>query len=302
MKNLKYILFLILSVVALNSCLVDNESTLELNDDGLNVVTFEKVVQNLSVTATGEEFILAIPFKLVGPTVSELTSDITVTFTANGASTAVVDDHYRIVNSTITLTKSNNYLGLLEVVMMSEGNAEPMDGTPEALTFVPPVLLVDIATTGSDKVTGSGKGGTFTLRFIPPNPFEGDYDVEMRYFHPTAGGSYPDLPDFDPDDPYGGIRYSVKTLVAETGRKCSTGFAVWPDTDVCWITCNADHSIAFEVWEDFGKVVNLGNPYDVTQVSHWEEPAGEGQIFLYYSYMGDGGYRIFWEYFTPVAK
>ncbi len=301
MKNLKYILFLLLSVVALNSCLIDNESDLDLNDDGMNVVTFERVTNNLTVTATGEEITLSVPFKIVGPTVSELTNDITVTFTPNASSTAVLDDHFRFVNSSITLKKSNNYLGLLEVVMITEGNAAPMDGTPEFETYVAPVLIVDIATTGDEKVTGSGKGGTFTLNFIPPNPFAGDYATEMRYFHPTAGGSYPTDPDFNPDDPYGGIRYADKTLAPITGRKCETWFAVW-DTDLCWITCNADHSVGFTVGDTWPNTVNLGNPYDATQVSNWVEPAGEGQIFLYYNYMGSGGYRIFWEYFTPVVK
>jgi len=86
--------------------------------------------------------------------------------------------------------------------------------------------------------------------------------------------------------------------VAITGRKCETGFAVWPDTDLCWITVKADNSIEFEVADTWPYTVLMGDPNDPSKVSHFD-PA-TGKIYLYYYYAGTGGNRIFWETFTPL--
>ncbi len=299
MKKLKYIIIFILSVGMLNSCdLFDKETALDLNAEGLNVVTFERVNSNLTGLADGTEYTFTMPIKVVGPTVMDLTSDLTVTISANENSTAVDGDMYRIETPTITLTESNNYLGTIEITLVTVGNTPPMDGTPEFDAYVAPVLYVDIIVTGDAMVSGSGKGGSMTLNFTPPNPYAGLYDVEMRYFHPTAGGSHPSFADFNPDDPYGGIRYYQKELVAVTGRKCETGFAVWGTTDICWITCNADNSVTFIVDDTWSYDVALGNPFDASQLSHYD-PA-DGMIYLYYHYVGTGGARIFWEVFTPT--
>jgi len=298
MKKLKYILLFILSVGLFNSCLIDNETDLDGNASGNNVVTFDRIVDNLTCTANGDEYTFNVKVKVVGPTVMNLTGDITVNVNATANSTARSDDHYRIVNPTITLTKENNYLAYLTIILMSEGNSAPMDGTPEFEDYEAPMLYLELAATGAPNVVGSGKEGQFTLNFTPPNPYAGEYDVEMRYFHPSAGGSHPSFPDFDPDSPYGGIRYYTKTLAAVTGRKCETEFAIWED--LCWITINADNSIKYEVDDTWTYDVGLGNPYDATQVSHFDPETGK--IYLYYNYMGSGGYRIFWEVFTPVAK
>jgi uncharacterized protein (TIGR02145 family) len=115
------------------------------------------------------------------------------------------------------------------------------------------------------------------------------YNTEMRYFHPTAGGSYP-------GEPYGGIRTPVKTLAFSEKEKAETYFAVWA-TYLCWITINADNSIKFEVDTSFQYDVKLGDPNDASKISH-SDPV-TGIIYLYYYYAGAGGNRIFWEVFTP---
>jgi len=290
MKTFKYILtFLIL--VAVNSCLVDDTTNYDMNDDGLNLVTFETLSANYSVLANGDEYSRAIKVKLIGPTSMDMTSDISVSVAPDPSSTAEEGVHFRIENPTFTLTKANNYLGLLEVTILTEGNAPPMDGTPEFEDYVAPVMVLKITATGDPMVTGTGKLGKYTLAYTPPNPYAGDYETELWYFHPTAGGTYP-------TDPYGGIRYDEKTLVAITGRKCETGFAVWPDTDLCWITVKADNSIEFEVADTWPYTVLMGDPNDPSKVSHFD-PA-TGKIYLYYYYAGTGGNRIFWETFTPL--
>ena len=297
MKKLKYLLIFILSLGIFNSCLIDDETDLDLNDDGLNIASFDKTKINFVALANGDEYDMEIQMKVVGPTLSDLTNDITVTVAAATTSTAVSGDHYIIETPSIVLAADNNFLGIVEVTMITAGNSPPMDGTPEYDEYVAPVFDLDIVSaTGDPMVTASGRSAEVTLNYTPPNPYAGDYAVEMRYFHPTAGGSYP--PSVNPDDPYGGVRNYEKTLTAITGRKCETGFAVWGDTDVCWITCNADNSITFEVDDTWTYDVALGDPDDPANVPYYD-PA-TGVIYMYYHYYGTGGARIFWEIFTPL--
>jgi hypothetical protein len=296
MRTIKYLLMFVLSMALLNSCF-EEEADYELNDDGPNLVTFDRPVDNLGAVADGGEYTFQVRIRIVGPTVMDLTSDISVNLTENEASTAKSGAQYRLNGLPIVLTKANNYLGFMSITLITEGNSPPMEGTPEYDAWVAPVLLLDIEASGDSKVIGSGKGGTFTINFRAPNPYAGLYMTEMRYFHPTAGGSHPSFPDFDPDDPYGGIRQQEKELIAITGRKCETGFAVWWDTDICWITVNPDNSINFEVADTWPYEVSLGDPFDPDLVSHFDPDTR--MIYLYYHYTGAGGDRIFWEVFTP---
>lgn len=272
-----------------SSCLVEDKTDYDLNDDGLNIATFETLTSNLSCVANGTEYVFPLKVKLVGPTKDLVTSGITVTASADPSSTAVENVHFKIINPTVTLTPDNNFLGLLEVTVLTEGNTPPMDGTPEFDDYVSPVLVLKLNATGDPNVTATGKLGTFTLALTPPNPYAGDYIAHLIYRHPSYG-TYPNNIYVEEDN--------EKTLVAVTGRKCETGFATWFDTDLCWITVNADNSIKFEVGDTWGYEVKLGDPFDSTKISHYDPETGI--IYLYYYYDGTGGPRIFDEIFTPV--
>jgi hypothetical protein len=289
MKTLKYIFALILVLGTFHSCLVDDQTKYDLNSTGLNLVTFERLTANLSMTATGEEKTFKVKMKLVGPTIADIKNNISVTVTADSKSTAVAGVHYRIDNSPFVLTAANNYLGELEITLISEGNAAPMDGSPEFDAYKAPVLILKVTATGDPNVVGSGKEGSFTLNFVPPNPYAGEYTTHIIYRHPSMG-IYPDNIYVEEDD--------VKTLAAVTGRKCETYFGIWGDANLCWITINADNSIKFEVADTWTYDVKIGDPMDATKISHFD-PA-TGIIYLYYYYSGTGGFRIFWEVFTPV--
>lgn len=287
MRTLKYLFMFILSATLINSCW-DDTMEIDLNDDGPNIVTFERVVDNLGAEANGEEFDFRVRIRLVGPSSMDLTNDIEVTFVRNDASTAVEGEHYRINNLPITLSKSDNYLGFMDITLITEGNSPPLEGTPEFDAWVPPVLELDIVASGDPSVVGSGKGGNFTLNFRAPNPYAGLYDAHIIYRHPSLG-EYPDNISVD--------EVNEKELIAVTGRKCETGFAVWFDTDICWITVNPDNSINFVVDDTWDYDVKLGDPFDPSLVSHFDPDTR--QIYLYYHYEGDGGFRVFWEVFTP---
>lgn len=291
MKTLKYILIFMLGMGFFNSCLVEDTTDLDQNALGPNLVTFDGTgLVNLTVLANGSEYDRTIKMLVVGPSKTGLTGDLTVTVKPAANSTAKEGIHYTL-EKTLVLKASDNYLGYVNITLLTEGNTPPMDGTEEAKTYKAPILFLDIeSVTGASGVVGSGKPAQVNLNFTPPNPYAGDYDVELKYFHPTAGGVYP-------TEPYGGVRAMEKTLSAITGRKCQTGFAVWPDTDLCWITVNADNSINFEVDVTWPYDVKSGDPKNSENVSHYDPETGK--IYLYYYYTGSGGDRIFWEVFTP---
>ena len=95
---------------------------------------------------------MMVKMKVVGPTVTEIKNNISVTVTADETSTAVEGDHYRIENLPLVLTPDQNFLGELEIILMSEGNAAPMDGTPEFEDYEAPVLVLNVAATGDPNV------------------------------------------------------------------------------------------------------------------------------------------------------
>ena len=86
-----------------------------------------------------------------------------------------------------------------------------------------------------------------------------------------------------------------KELISVTSKKCETTFAVWGD--LAWITVEDDGSIIYEVADTWGPDVTLGDPFDPTHVTYFD-PATR-MMYLYYTYSGVGGNRVFWETFDP---
>jgi len=296
MKKIKYILIFILSLGIFNSCLVDDTADIDKNDQGLNLAVFNTVKGDLTVLADNAEHTLKVKILVTGPTVADLTSDISVTFAASSSSTAVSGVHYRIDNPTVTLTKANNYLGNLEIVILTAGNAPLEDDDPGYAdwveNYVAPKLYVDvISTTGDSKVGPSGKSADLNINFVSYCFFAGEYDVEMRYFHPTAGGSYP-------NDPYGGVRVSRKTMNPLSSKECKFGFAIWTDNNSWLVMDPATYAfVSYTVADTWNYNVVVGDPNDPSKVSHYDPITRK--IYLYYHYSGSGGNRIFWEVFTP---
>jgi len=125
---------------------------------------------------------------------------------------------------------------------------------------------------------------------VVANFFAGYYMSHLTYFHPTLGGTYPTEPYYDD--------YLLKELFTLSNDYCTTYFALWTDAAMD-IQINADNSISFGI-SNFNYIVNEGDPYDLTKVSHYD-PATH-TIYLYYNYAASGGYRVFWETLTPYSK
>jgi len=173
MKTLKYVLIFIFGLFAANSCLVDETTRYDLNDDGPNLAGFEASSQTLTSIADGEEYPFPIKMKVKGPTSMDITSDITVTVAADPASTAVAGKHYRIDNPNVVLSPDNNLLGLLTVTMLTEQITE----TPSSATLI----LNATAATGDPNIINNGKPLTLKLSYACPSFLEGLYDVTTEY-------------------------------------------------------------------------------------------------------------------------
>lgn len=293
MKNFKYLLLLIFGIVFLNSC-DDDVLLLDQIKDGPNIVVFESYKGNLVGLADGTEYSKQVFVKLSGPSLDMVTSDISVTVAPASTSTAVEGDHYRIENPTITLSASNNYLGIIDIVLVTIGNAPPEEGTPEFDAYKAPILYLEMTNTSGDaNVVPVGKLVTLTLNYTPFNPYAGDYDVHTIYRHPAVG-TYPDNINVETD--------FVKTLGAITGTTVSVDwFAVWDFTSIVF-KINADGSISnFSVdlvaWGNLDEDIKLGDPFDPSKVSYFDPVTRK--IYLYYHYCRDSGCRVFWEVYTP---
>lgn len=180
------------------------------------------------------------------------------------------------VNADLSETITYNYASL------SEGLGMPAD---ESLLTIGDKWTLSYVSVMEDgrSVLNSEKTNIGIANF-----FAGTYELDMRYFHPTAGGSYP-------DDPYGGIRISEIDMAAISANECQVWFGVWEDTKIT-IRINPDNSISLDFIDrdDAGQ----GDPNDPTKISQYHPDTGV--IEIYYFYPGSGGNRIFWAVYTPV--
>lgn len=179
MKNIKYLILLFLSLTVATSCIDDSES-FDLNAEGPNLAGFTNSRENVANVADGSEYPFTIKMKVAGPTVTDLTGDVTVTFEATSASTAVAGVHYKIVNPSTTLKKGENYLGFASVVMLTEGIDAPLSGPS-------PVLVLQAkTTTGDGNVVASGKPVSITLNYACDSKLAGTYKETTQYFRGGA--------------------------------------------------------------------------------------------------------------------
>jgi hypothetical protein len=182
MKTLKYILILVLSLGALNSCLVDQTTRYDANDDGPNLAGFSDLRFMVSNIADGSEYDIPVKVKLIGPTSMDVTSDITLTIAPNEeamqAATAGSDRytpaiegvHYLIDNPTITLKDADNHLGIIHVTMITEGIVTPLPKQPL-------LILKTVSATGDPTVLNNGKNVEIELNFACYSEFQGLYTV-----------------------------------------------------------------------------------------------------------------------------
>lgn len=152
----------------LSSCFEDTFD-LSQNAAGNNVAGFANASEILAGVADNvSEYTFDLKVKLTGPTVMDLTSDVTVTFGASDASTAIEGTHFRLDNPTITLSAANNYLGYLTVTMLTVGIEAPLDESPM-------LVLEATQATGAENVVPSGKTVSCTMNYACFSNLSGNY-------------------------------------------------------------------------------------------------------------------------------
>ncbi len=174
MKTLKNILILIISIGMFNSCLFEEDNTLELNGKGPNLGGFDQVRTTVSAIADGKEAKFDLKVKVFGPTSMDLKNDVTLTIAADPSSTAVAGKHYRIDNPKVTLSPGQNMLGFFKLTMLTAGIKTPLAASP--------VLVLKVSqVSGDPMVVNSGKPISVTMNYACPSFLEGNYDVTTEY-------------------------------------------------------------------------------------------------------------------------
>ena len=172
MKKLKIIILFLLSVALFNSCLVEDETDLDQNSEGPNLVAFEQSSTTVAGIANGDEYYFEFKIKIIGPTSMDLTSNVDAVIGFDESSTAVEGTHFRIEDENITLTKDGNYLGTIGVTMTTQGIEAPLDKSPV-------LKLKVLEASGASNVLASGKTLNVTMNFACFSDLEGEYEVTM---------------------------------------------------------------------------------------------------------------------------
>ena len=229
----------------------------------------------------------SFPYKLGGTTTFDVSlnipkgpgiQSIEVYKTYTGQSTVLdrtVD--VGLANATEAVTKNLTY----DYASLISGLDMPADETELSIGDSWTLSYVSVMEDGR-KVENSSKTAVGVANF-----FAGTYEVDMKYFHPTAGGSYP-------DEPYSAYTEEID-MTAISASECQVWFGVWSDTKIT-IKINPDNSISLTFIDRDDAV--QGDPNDPSKISHYNPETGD--IEIYYFYPGAGGNRIFWAVYTPV--
>ncbi|MDI3526436.1 MAG: hypothetical protein PWR03_619 [Tenuifilum sp.] len=283
MKTYKLLMFLLVGTIALSvsSCLEpDDLITANAKSGGRilapSVVPYKSADVNLTFTVKqGAEVQSVKIYKSFTHNADTTTSPEYLQTTIDISGANVSGDVEKSVTFSWTDLKSG-------IDPLPKGYVVPDDGADADIGDYFTITYKAVLSDGREVI------GATTLVSVA-NFFAGDYVAHIIYRHPSVG-TYPDNIYVEEDND--------KTLLAVNGNTCSTSFAIWGPSEKMLITIdpnnNYEVSIATENW-DYDVV--LQDPYRSDLQSSYDP--NTGVITLYYSYMGSGGYRVFWETFTP---
>jgi hypothetical protein len=183
MKNyFKYLIILGVSLM-FTSCLVEDTAPSENNDKGPNLAGFVSKTQNLSAVSDGNEYIFDIRVQVKGPTLEAMSGDVTFSVAVDAsASTAIEGTHYRLTSNTMTLTSSNNYLGILPITVITDGIIPPLD--------VAPILTLVVTDASGNNIVANGDKLKLTFVYQCFADMSGTYLVTNDGCG-TTGSCYP---------------------------------------------------------------------------------------------------------------
>jgi len=278
MKTLKYILILVLSLGAFNSCLVDDTTRYDLNDDGPNLAGFTDARTSFSFVSDGNEYEFTVKMKLIGPTSMDVTDDIVVTIAADASSTAIQGTHFRLDNPSITLKKSDNYLGLMPVTILTDGIIAPLDEAPM-------LVLKVVSATGAENVLNNGKKLEITLNYGCFSDLAGTYNAHLIRTNPDGTQTVHDYVDEITQTGVGEYR---TTEVAHYIGGLGVGTNGYTFLDVCnVITVPNQNLVDYYSNEVFGHLPGSVDP-------------ATGVIHTYYTVTFAAGNRTYDCTYTPI--
>jgi hypothetical protein len=278
MKTLKYILILVLSLGAFNSCLVDDTTRYDLNDDGPNLAGFTDTKTAFSFVSDGNEYVFTVRMNLIGPTSMDVTDDIVVTIGADASSTAIEGTHFRIDQPTITLKKSDNYLGLIPITILTEGIVAPLDETPM-------LYLKVVSATGAENVLNNGKKLEITLNYGCFSNLAGTYTMDMEYTGTT--GTVTNITRTDEVITQIGVGTYRTTYVGHwTPAALAPGTPGFTFTDVCNVISVDEQNLA-DYWANIVEGTALGSVDPET-----------GDLYIEYSVCYGGACRLYKCWYT----
>ncbi len=278
MKTLKYILILVLSLGAFNSCLVDDTTRYDLNDDGPNLAGFADTRTAFSFVSDGNEYVFTVRMNLIGPTSMYVTDDIVVTIGADASSTAIEGTHFRLDQPTITLKKSDNYLGLIPITILTEGIIAPLDETPM-------LNLKVVSATGAENVLNNGKKLEITLNYGCFSDLAGTYTMDMEYTGTT--GTVTNITRTDEVITQIGVGTYRTTYVGHwTPGALAPGTPGFTFTDVCNVISVEEQNLA-DYWANIVEGTALGSVDPET-----------GDLYIEYSVCYGGACRLYKCWYT----
>lgn len=288
MKTLKYIFVLILVLGTFHSCLVDNKTKYDMNASEKNLAGFEDNKTLVSAIADGTEYSFPQKVRVVGPTVKDLKNDVTLTVEVDQALmdetvaadtnliAAVEGVHYRIADPVVVLKKSNNYLGLVDVKMITTGIVTPL---PKA----PYLALKTKTAIGDANVVNNAKPLEINMNFACFSELQGTYTVTHTR---TSGGT-----------PFSREEQIIKVGV-EQYQTASVG--IWgtpPFTDYGFIFDNACYVLSVphqSLANSYSNDTWSHNPGNVNPVT--------GVITIYYTIAFAAGNQTYTAVYVPVVK
>jgi len=131
LNNLKILAFamLLISVSACDEVLDDDITDF---GTGPNFVGFTGSTYTLAVEADGSEVATGIPVRVDGPSVADISTEITVTVAIDPSSSAVEGVNFILDSNTFTLspTAEDTFTGMLPITIITDGIVPPLDVAP----------------------------------------------------------------------------------------------------------------------------------------------------------------------------
>ncbi|WP_223549410.1 hypothetical protein [Aestuariivivens sp. NBU2969] len=158
MKNIiKPLMLLMVLGVSFNSCLLDDENLADSFDDGPNFTSFSNLNQTVSAVADGSIVTALVNIELQGPNMVGYTEDVNLSIAVDAANTTAIEGvHYNALSTTsITLTKSNNYIGTIPLSIITDGIDPPLE--------VAPIITLKFTDVNGTNVITSSKNTKLTI-------------------------------------------------------------------------------------------------------------------------------------------